>query len=193
MKDNHKMLVLSFIAVAILILAGVGATYAYFKQQVENTSNVNLTTETTSQTNVEFNAGESIALVNAEPGDSIENTFNIELTSSNKTADIVTYTISWIIETNNFVHEPLHASDPQLVYSLYYSSDNATWNLLKSEDCTTFTDTIVLASDQKLTAPINGSNKVYWKMVLEYKSYDYNQATNMSKQLIGSLKVSGLD
>lgn len=191
MKDN-KSLVLAVIGVVILILAAIGLTYAYFQHQVENNANIDLITETSTQTDVIFNRDENTLLVNAEPGDSVETTFDIELKASNKTTDSVTYSISWVVEENDFSYEPLNPSDPQLVYSLYSSSDKSTWNLVKSGDCTTLEDTITLASNQTLSAAPNMTAKVYWKMVVEYKSYNYNQATNMAKTLKGHIEVSGL-
>lgn len=192
MKDN-KSLILAVIGVVTLILAAIGLTYAFFQFQVQNNAKVDVITETSSQTDVIFSRDESTTLVNAEPGDSVETTFDIELKASNKTADSVDYSISWVVEENDFSYEPLNPSDPQLVYSLYNSSDKSTWNLVKSDDCTTLEDTIVLASNQTLSAAANTTAKIYWKMVVEYKSYNYNQATNMSKTLKGHIEVSGLE
>lgn len=192
MKDN-KSLILAVIGVVTLILAAIGLTYAFFQFQVQNNAKVDVITETSSQTDVIFSRDESTTLVNAEPGDSVETTFDIELKASNKTADSVNYNISWVVEENDFSYEPLNPSDPQLVYSLYNSSDKSIWNLVKSDDCTTLEDTIVLASNQTLSAAANATAKVYWKMVVEYKSYNYNQATNMTKTLKGHIEVSGLE
>jgi len=194
MKDNKKVLILSIVAIAILIIAAIGATYAYFSIQVSNKTDIGVDTSVTSETKVIYNASEALNLVNAEPGDKIENIFNINLTASNKTEDTVIYNIEWVIEKNNFEYEPEHLSDAQLTYSIYYSDDNTAWNpLYEDVDCTTSKGTLTLANNQILTASADTTNTIYWKVVLEYISHNYNQASNMSKNLTGHLEITGLE
>ncbi len=194
MKDNKQTLILSVTAVTILILATIGVTYAYFAAQIDSNAKVDIITETSNETEVIYEAGSDLELTNAEPGDKTEVIFSASLTASNKTDDTLSYGIDWIIDSNDFEYEPEFASDPQLVYSIYYSEDNVTWNTLKeNQDCTTAKGTIHLAENQILTAAVNTTKTIYWKVVVEYKSYNYNQATNMSKSLTGYIDVTGLD
>jgi len=194
MKSDKKIVFYSIVLVVVLILVAVGVTYAYFENRINSDSGVKVTTETTSETKVTYTTGDSVDLINVEPGAKKELLFNIALTASNKTDDSVVYGIDWVIESNNFVYEPENPEDPQLVYSLYYSEDNVNWiEHTVEKDCTTLSDTSTIAKDLSLTAETNQTKTVYWKMVVEYKAYDYNQATNMSKNFTGYLEVTGLN
>lgn len=194
MKENKTFAVLSIIAIAILILAAVGLTYAFFSTQIDNDTNVDLKTETPTETEVIYTTDANLVMENAEPGFSKELTFNIELTASNKSDDTITYGVDWIIDNNDFSYELENPNDPQLVYSIYYSYDNSVWSPVKENvDCTTATGTINLAENQILTTNVGTTKNVYWKFVLLYKSYNYNQATNMSKNLSGTIEVTGLN
>lgn len=194
MKDNTKVLIFSTIAVIIIILFAVGATYAYFEFRTDNDANIDITTNVTSQTNVEYNPGNSIELKNAEPGAKKETIFNIELSASDQTKDTITYGIDWVIDENTFVYESSAPNDAQLTYSLYYSLDNQSWEtFVENADCTTWLGTKTIASNQQLSADANTTNQVYWKFIIEYKSYNYNQASNMAKVLNGTLKMTGLE
>lgn len=193
MKNNAKFLLYATVGVITIILFAVGVTYAYFEIKSNNEAGIDVTTSTTTQTKVEYVAGDSIALENAEPGATDELIFSIKLTASNKTTDTVNYGINWAISKNTFAYESAYPNDAQLVYSLYSSSDKSTWNpVVTSKDCTTWNGTKTIASNQQLTASANTTKTIYYKFVLEYKSYNYNQASNMSKLLNGTIKVTGL-
>lgn len=193
MKNDKRVMVLSVIGVVILILLAIGVAYAFFATQLKNDANIDVTTETTGETKVVYTTGENIELTNAEPGDKKEILFNIALTSSNKTDDTVKYGIDWIIESNNFEYESTNPTDAQLTYSLYYSENNSDWiDYAINQDCTQLQGTQNIGEDLVLTTPVNTTKTIYWKMILEYKSYNYNQATNMNKTIKGTLEVTGL-
>lgn len=202
MKKDTKTILLSIIVVLILIVTVVGISYAYFQVQKDvEDGQVKVDAETDTSAEVEYNTGQAVNLDLAEPGDSDSTEFNIALTASNKSADKITYGIDWIITKNEFVYEPEYPGMAQLVYSLYSSYDQTTWTpFIENADCTElgkeataaspFTHTI--ASNQELSANANTTKTIYWKFVLEYKAYDFNQATNMSKTFNGKIKVTGI-
>ncbi|MBQ6687120.1 MAG: hypothetical protein IJN03_01190 [Bacilli bacterium] len=202
MRKDTKTIFLSIIAVLLLIAVGVGISYAYFQIQKDvDKGKVTVEAETDTAAEIDYTTGQDINLDLAEPGDSDSTEFNIALTASNKAADKITYGIDWIITKNEFVYEPEYPGMAQLVYSLYYSFDQNNWTpFIENADCTDlgkeattsnpFTHTI--ASNQELSANANTTKTIYWKFVLEYKAYDFNQATNMSKTFNGKIKVTGI-
>ena len=61
-KNEKKVLVLSFIGVITFIAVVVGATYAYFQAQGGDAGNINVNANTATTDNLSFQVGESISL-----------------------------------------------------------------------------------------------------------------------------------
>jgi len=194
MKENKKTIILSIIAVLILIVIAIGVSYAYYANRIETPGGVDVDTEITSQSNVTYTPGNDIVLSQAEPGAKAETEFSVSLAASNKTEDTITYGLVWNISENDFEYEYDYPSDPQLVYTLYYSVDNEVWvPYVENADCTTWSGSPRIVDGLTLTADANTTSTVYWRFVLEYKSYDYNQATNMGKVLKGAITLDSND
>lgn len=195
MKDNKKTIILAVLSVLILVAAAIGITFAYFSKQINTEGKVEVDTETTSQTNVTYRPGADINLINAEPGAIDESEFSLVLDASNKTADTITYGIIWDVTENNFDYVYEHREDPQLTYDLYYRiSPTDSWiPYITDADCTTYLGNIKIADGLTLTADVNMTSTIYWKFVLRYKAYDYNQANNMEKTLKGKILLDSKD
>jgi len=188
MKNNKRVLVLSIIGILILVAIAIGFSYAYYASRINNTGGVDVDTDITTETKVVYTPGEDIILTNAEPGATKTSEFSVSLTASDKTADTIKYGLIWNITENDFEYEIDYPSDPQLIYSLYYSVDNEVWvPYVENADCTSWLGSPYLVDDFSITADANTTSTAYWRFVLEYKSYDYNQAINMSKSLKGAI------
>ena len=61
-KNEKKVLVLSFLGVITFIAVVVGATYAYFTAQGGGTGNININAGTATTDNLSFQVGEAISL-----------------------------------------------------------------------------------------------------------------------------------
>lgn len=190
MENKKRMVILSVIIVLILIGVAIGLSYAYFATIERNNAGVDVETEITTQSNVIFNPGESIELVNAEPGAVRDTEFDISLKAPNKTADSITYNIIWNISENDF--EFTDSFEPQLTYSLYYRmSEDAEWiEYIVDQDCTTVAGKLNIISGAELKADIDQTTTTYWKFRLEYKSFDYDQSINMGKVLKGKIELN---
>ncbi len=60
-KNEKKILALSFLGVITLIAVVVGATYAYFTAQGGGTGNINVNANTATTDNLSFQVGEAIS------------------------------------------------------------------------------------------------------------------------------------
>lgn len=194
MKENIKTIIFSVSLTILLIIVAISVTYAFFLNKINNESEVKISTEITNQAEVIYNPGDSIILKNAEPGASQETIFDISIKASNKTKDTIIYGINWVIDINTYEYESLNPNIAQLAYSLYYSKDKEIWTpFIENQDCTTWLGTKILASDQELSAESNTQNTIYWKFKIEYKTYNFNQISNMNKEISGMLQITGLE
>ena len=109
-KNEKKVLVLSFLGVITFIAVVVGATYAYFTAQGGNAVNTNVNANTATTDNLSFQIGEAISLTaNQEdfgqgmPNKSGSTTARATLTANNATNNATrNYYVYLNIESNNF-------------------------------------------------------------------------------------------
>lgn len=114
MENNRgQSIFLSVVGIATLLVAIVGATFAYFSINVtgnEAASSINVTAAVVG--GVTFTDGADITATNVYPGWSTEKTFTVAQTQA--TTEDIQYYISLVVGKNDF--SAAHASD--LVYSL---------------------------------------------------------------------------
>jgi len=91
---------LTVIGVATLMIAVIGATYAYFTVAISNTNrqNISVTTETT--TPLKYTSNGAVSLTNAIPGTSSTSTFTVKNEDAYATQ---TYDLTLNVPTNTFV------------------------------------------------------------------------------------------
>lgn len=188
MKKNKKTILYSVLLVLVLVVVAMGVSFAYFANQINNETEVDVVITTSNGSKVVYTPGEDIIFDSSEPGETKTSIFSMALTSPKDSSDTIKYGFNWQITENNFVYEPNNSGDPQLVYYLYYSTDNSNWiPYVENIDCTEWTGEHEILNNYSMSADANETNTIYWKFVLEYKSYDYNQSTNMSKKLNGEI------
>ena len=97
--EKKNVVFLTVLAIATLLTAVVGTTFAYFTATVTNKTTPTSTTVTTANAvSVEYDDGAQINLTNAVPGAYATKTFKV----TNKGTDEVTYSISIEGVTNSF-------------------------------------------------------------------------------------------
>lgn len=109
-KDKKKnRAILLIIGIATVLIALIGATFAFFTAQINNVNgdqSVMVTTATVE--GVIYTSTDPIVLNHAMPGDSDEGTFTIE--NPNTTAS-AKYTITFVPDFDNFVLTPTEPGD----------------------------------------------------------------------------------
>ncbi len=120
--EKKNVVFLTVLAVATLLTAVVGTTFAYFTATVTNTTTPTATTVTTaSDLGITYSDGSAVSLPNAVPGQyTAEKTITV---TNNSTSTAMHYQITWDEVSNNFSKGATDTTD-DLVYSLTNGSSN---------------------------------------------------------------------
>lgn len=192
---NQRTIVLSVLAVAILCLAVVGLSFAYFSSSSSSDGEVKVNVETSNQAYIYYDTGEDFELFAKQPGYSDELTFSVKLVGENKVALTSTYDVNMYIDSNTFEYDPkTNENTPELLFDVYMSTDKVNWNeVMLNKDATELSGTVNFVNDQKITAEANSETTHYWKVVFRYVSLDKDQSYNMNKEFISSIKVENVE
>lgn len=98
-KGNGNTVLLTVIGVATLLVALVGATFAYFSATITNNAKESVIITTAAPIGLEY-LGETLSLPNAVPGDTKDGTFTVENPSTSKVSQ--TYDLDLIVDANGF-------------------------------------------------------------------------------------------
>ena len=127
MNDNSKKgntILLTVIAIATLLVAIVGATFAYFTASVQGNGDASsIIVKTAEIGNITYKTGNEIRLENALPGDSGKITFSISASASSTNA--IPYAINWAEVDNNFTED-----SKDLVYTLTTTDSDSSDHIL---------------------------------------------------------------
>ena len=192
---NQRTIVLSVLAVAILCLAVVGLSFAYFSSSSSSDGEVKVNVETSNQAYIYYDTGEDFELFAKQPGYSDELTFSVKLVGENKVALTSTYDVNMYIDSNTFEYDPkTNENTPELLFDVYMSTDNVNWNeVMLNKDATELTGTVNFVNDQKISADANSETTQYWKVLFIYEALDKHQSYNMNKEFISSIKVENVE
>lgn len=192
---NQRTIILSVLAVAILCLAVVGLSFAYFSSSSSNDGEVQVNVETSSQAVIYYDAGEDFELFAKQPGYSDELTFSVKLVGENKVALTSMYDVNMYIESNTFEYDPKTSEHtPELLFDVYMSTDKVNWDeVMLNKDATELSGPVNFVNDQKITAEANSETTHYWKVVFRYITLDKDQSYNMNKEFISSIKVENVE
>ena len=114
--EKKNVVFLTVLAVATLLTAVVGTTFAYFTATVSNTNTPTATTVTTaSDLGISYSDGDQIGMSNIVPGQKTEEK-TITVTN-NSTSTAMHYQITWDQVSNSFSKGASNTTD-DLVYSL---------------------------------------------------------------------------
>jgi len=98
-NQTANTIMLTVIGVATLLIALIGATFAYFSATVTNNSNESVNITTATPVSLVY-SGSTLALTNALPGNTTTNTFTVQNPANSPTAQ--TYDLTIYIDSNNF-------------------------------------------------------------------------------------------
>ena len=182
--DNSKKgntMLLTVIAVATLLVAIVGATFAYFTATVQgNDTASSVIVNTAALGTVTYKNGNELNIPNALPGAQASVKFTIAQSAS---ANVdVDYTISWVNVTNTFTNKA------ELIYSLEGTKDK--------------TGTLVsVAADSNTPAPssagpITGTGTLKpgethtYTLTVRFRETGSDQNSNQGKSFVGKIEVA---
>ncbi len=191
MEDNTRKKLLGMIISLLVVLVGVGITFAFFSPSIDNQGEVTVDVTTNRNAKITYTTGQNIDFLAKQPGTSATALFNVNLNSPGGNLTGV-YDIYWVITNNTFVHDqtPGETSTKEIKYSLYSSNDNTTWTaMLTDVDLTGVTGQIKLATNELILASSNTSITKYYKLEITYPSLPKDQSYNMEKQITGHLEI----
>lgn len=180
-KKGNTVL-LTVIAVATLLVAVVGATFAYFTASVAGNDTASSVVVKTAQIGtITYTNGNEVKLDNAYPGATSETkTFTVAADTS-ATAD-VNYSLNWTNVTNGFVNKE------DLVYTLTGANSDAsnttTTLVTKTNEVAPSANTLIGSSVLK-----PGETHTY-SLTVKFKETGSDQNANQSKSFTGKIEVS---
>ncbi len=203
-KNEKKVLTLSFLGVITLILVVVGATYAYFTAQGGGTGNINVNAGTATTDNLSFQVGSAISLTaNQEDfgsgaGNKSGSTYaRATLTANNATNNATrNYYVYLDITSNNFEYTTVD-EQAELLLKVTNPDGTEVTTLGSLErkisggetgfDITTQTGLITIADNYEITS--TGTVTQDWNIEIIFANLDSDQNANTGKTFSASLII----
>ena len=172
-KNEKKVLALSFLGVITFIAVVVGATYAYFQAQTGGTGNIDVNANTATTDNLAFQVGSAISLTaNQEDfGSSMGNKTGSTTASATLTANNATNNAT----RNYYVYLDIESNDFE-----YTTEDNQAELLLKVTDPT-------IADNYEITS--TGTVTQEWQVEVIFANLDSDQNANAGKSFSANLII----
>ena len=203
-KNEKKVLWLSFLGVLTFIAVVVGATYAYFQAQGGGSANTNVNVQTATTDNLSFQVGESIRLTaNQEDfgsgagNKSGSTTASATLTANNATNNATrNYYVYLDITSNNFEYTTvddqaellLKITDPDgAEVTTLGSLERKTSGGVTGFDITTQTGLITIADNYEITS--TGTVTQEWQVEVIFANLDSDQNANTGKTFSANLII----
>ena len=191
MDDNVRGKLVVLLIVLLIVVVGLGITFAFFNPFVNRQSDITVDVTTSKNAEITYTNGSNLELIARQPGLSATSFFNVKIESDGSNLTGV-YDIYWVISTNSFVHDstPGNGNDKEITYSLYASADNTNWTAIVTDvDVTGVTGPIKLATNELVLANSNTITTKYYKFVVTYPNLDKDQSYNMEKAISGYLEI----
>ena len=207
-KNEKKVLWLSFLGVLTFIAVVVGATYAYFQAQGGGSANTNVNVQTATTDNLSFQVGESIRLTaNQEDfgsgagNKSGSTTASATLTANNATNNATrNYYVYLDITSNNFEYTTVDEQAELLLKvtapdgtevttlgSLERKTSGSGANQVTGFDITTQTGLITIADNYEITS--TGTETQEWQIEVIFANLDSDQNANTGKSFSATLMI----
>ena len=185
-QEKGNTVLLTVIGVATLLVALVGATFAYFTATVNNNSNQSVTITTAQAASLTYNTTDQIALSNAVPGASDTGKFTVSNPAGNQVS--YTYDLSLVVAINEFVTTE---GTGQLTFVITPSSSGDNTPSLSNYSTTTDmtavqAGTYPVVADQTIAA---GETHTY-DSVLTFVETNSSQNTNQDKSFAAHIDIS---
>lgn len=101
-KEKNGSALLTVIGVLTLLVALIGATFAYFTANITNNSTQSVSISTATPAGLIYTGGSGLAIENAVPGDTDTDAFTVSNTGNNGTQVAQQYDLYLYIEQNSF-------------------------------------------------------------------------------------------
>ena len=203
-KNEKKVLALSFLGVITFIAVVVGATYAYFQAQTGGTGNIDVNANTATTDNLAFQVGSAISLTaNQEDfgqgmGNKSGETYaRATLTANNATNNATrNYYVYLIVESNDFEYTTednqaellLKVTDPNgTEVTTLGSLERKTSGGVTGFDITTSTGLITIADNYEITS--TGTVTQEWQVEVIFANLDSDQNANAGKSFSANLII----
>lgn len=180
MSENNKgqTIFLSVVGIATLLVAIIGATFAWFSATVTGNDTASSVVVETATIGITYTDGNEINLQNALPGATASKTFTVAATRGS-TID-QSYTINWDITAFNF------ANKADLVYSLTGTPDGDGTAVNKSETAMpTSTGTSEIG-----TGTLKPDESHSYNLTVTFKETGSDQNANQGKSFAGKIQVA---
>ena len=214
-KNEKKVLWLSFFGVLTFIAVVVGATFAYFAAQSGGTGNIDVNAETATTDNLSFSVGEAISIIADQSnfaqglGNQAGSTTASAMLTANNATNTATrnYYLYLNITSNDFIYTVdentpeliLTITDPEgnpvtSISGLSYKENLTTTvtggesQIINGFDITTQTGLITIADNYEITA-INTSTTQEWNVTVTLVNLDSDQEENTGKTFEASLII----
>lgn len=172
-KIKRHTLFIYIIAIITLLIAIIGATFAYFAARIIGNENASSVLIRSSSLTIEYLTENEINVKNIGPGFSKDLNFTI----SNSSGGTAGYKLYWVVGTNEFVND-------DLVYSLSATSTGTGDTLV-----TTNNKVIPKVSGEIGTGAIPSGNVQNYKLTVQFLNKDANQNENQNKTFAGKIEV----
>ncbi len=187
-NGNGNTVLLTIIGIATLLVALVGATFAYFTATVNNDQAQSVSVTTAAPVGLVY-LGQELELENTIPGNSASAEFTVENPEGSTVAQ--TYDLHLIIDNNTFVTDD---GDEQLVITISGASNgantptvgNSPYNVTDGTDKASNGKSFVVVSTQK----IDPNEKQTYSISIEFKELDIPQDTNTNKSFSAHIEIS---
>lgn len=189
-EDRKHTIFLSVVGIATLVVAIIGATFAWFSATVTGNNTASSVKVQAGTLGITYADGSSnINLTNAMPGASAYKTFTIQNTGGVQSS----YKINWKNVTNGFVKTTVNATaTDNLVYKL--EMGDAT-----SQGGTYITQTETAAPATGATTQIGGTGVIpsgktqTYKLTITFKELGADQNSNQGKSFVGNINVTAVN
>ena len=204
LKNEKKVLVLSFIGIITFIAVVVGATYAYFQAQTGGTGNIDVNANTATTDNLSFQTGSAISLTaNQEDfgsgagNKSGSTTASATLTANNATNNATrNYYVYLDITSNDFEYTTennqaellLKITDPDgAEVTTLGSLERKTSGGVTGFDITTSQGLITIEDNYEITS--TGTVTQEWQIEVIFANLDSDQNANTGKTFSANLII----
>ncbi len=206
--SKKKTLVLSIIAIAILLIVVVGATYAYFMAQGGSSANTNLDVQTNTTDNLSFSVGDAINITATQDNfaqglgnQAGSTTASATLTANNATNTATRNYYLYLNITSNDFEYTVDSDTPELILTvtapdgspvqnisgLDYVTVGEADNQVSGFDITTASDVITLASNYEITS--TGTETQTWNVTVTFVNLESDQEGNTNKTFEATLII----
>lgn len=209
MENNKKnTLLLTVIAIATLLVAVVGATFAYFSAQVQTDESEQVQVQTHTNNTLTYNIDKALS-VNANDTNFAENMGDRSDTATGTATykagaeqSTACYTADLTINSNNFTYSTAPTNTPELTLTVTKNSTN----VITDMDITTRTTDVHFPTTlngstykNEITAAAQGTQVDTWTVTVTFENLDTDQSdptnanNNAEKTFTGALVFTTVD